>query len=202
MSLQFRAGQMDDAGADEALTALAALTAAPFVIHSSPLDFSALRGRRGSVPPPPPDRPLGRLSSVRLNRKVFLVQTELTGDDPMFIVSVVTIDGRTIWKHSERVPPGASPGAIAATIDTMHDRIEQKLDAKMAESLAPTTAAEPAPTVGFADLFDEGFDRFRAKDYAGAVNVWERALALDANNAALLVNLRIAREKSKGERTG
>jgi CheY-like chemotaxis protein len=197
LSLRFKAGQVDDPSAAETLTELANVRAAAFVVHSTPIDFEQLAGQRPSQPPMA-ERPLGRLSSVRLHRKVFQVQTELVGDDPQFVVSIVTVDSRTVWKHGERVPADLTPAAIAAAIDQMHDQIEHKLDARMTEELLARAAPmAEARREQFAALFDEGFDRFRAQDYPGAVACWERAHAIDPSNGAIAVNLRIAREKSE-----
>jgi len=195
LSLRFRAGQMDDPSAEATLTRLSDLTAAPFVVHSAALDFTELRGARARVLPPASEPPLGRLSTVRLHSKVFQVQTELVGDDPRFVVSVVLVDARTVWKHAERVPDEAPSDSVAAAIDRLHDHIEQRLNDRMAEELLRRATAVTGRREEFHELFDQGFDRFRAQDFTGAIACWERALVIEPTNAALPVNIKIAREK-------
>ena len=197
ISLRFRAGQIDDPDAEGTLTRLTELTAAPFVVHSAPVDFDALGDRhapRRSLPPQL-DRPLGRVSSVRLNRTVFQIQTETSGEDPPFVVSVVTIDGRSVWKHSQRAPAGAGPREIAAMIDAQHDQIEGRFNDHFTAQLVAKQRSDPGRREEFHRLFDEGFDRFRVRDYGGAIERWERALAIDPSSAALRVNVNVARGK-------
>jgi len=201
-SLQFRAGQIVGDGAEETLSRLSEVAAAPFVVHSAVVDFAALGC--GTAPPPrtAAELPLGRLSTVRLRSKVFQVQTEVVGDGPRFVVSIVLVDARTVWKHSERVPEDVEPSQVAAAIDRLHDYIEQKLNDRMAEELLRRAAAAVGRRDEFHELFDTGFDRFRARDFTGAIEHWERALAIDPSNAALPVNIRIAREKAVAAATG
>ncbi|HEX7601479.1 MAG TPA: response regulator [Polyangiaceae bacterium] len=193
-SLRFKAGQMDDPAAEETLGHLTDLDAAPFVVHSAAVDFAELGSPKRRSVPPGPERAMGRVSSVRLNKKVFLIQTELAGDPPQFMVSVVLVDGRTAWKHSELVAADLAPSAISESIDRVHEHIEKKLTDHMAEKLLGH-AGHPGRRQEFHALFDEGFDQFRARDFAAAIRCWERALELEPGNAALLVNLKIARQK-------
>ncbi len=198
LSLRFRGGQIDDPDADATLTRISELESAPFIVHSSPVDFDELGDRhapRASLAPPSGEVPLGRVSSLRLNRRLFQIETGVTGDDPVFIVSVVSVEGRTAWKHSERVPGDTRADELATRIDAQHDRIEAKLNEKFAEHLLSKRSAGVDKREEFHKLFDEGFDKFRASDYAGAIHCWERALAIDPSSSALRVNVRVAREK-------
>ncbi len=203
LSLRFRAGQIDDDDADATLNRLVELESGAFIVHSSPVDFGELgdlQAPRPAMPPPTHETALGRLTSVRLNRRVFQIETEIVGIEPRFIVSAVSVEGRTVWKHSVRVTGEARPEDLAARIDEQHDAIEAKLNARFAEQLVQGQENAAGRRDQFHRLFDEGFDRFRARDYEGAIESWERALAIDPSSTSLRVNVRVAREKLAGRR--
>lgn len=198
LSLRFRAGQIDDPEADTTLTRIAELESAPFIVHSWPVDFHELGDGhvpRATAPPPSGDSPLGRVSSVRLKTRLFQIETEVVGEDPAFVVSIVSVEGRTVWKHSERIPAETSPREVAERIDAQHDGIEARLNDRFASQLLELQRNAPSMREQFHRLFDEGFDKFRARDYLGAIESWERALAIDPSSSALRVNVGVAREK-------
>lgn len=203
LSLRFRAGQIDDPDADATLTRIAELESAPFVVHSAPVDFDELcdgHAPRRTQPPPSIETPIGRVSSVRLNRKLFQIETRVVGDDPLLVVSVVTVEGRAVWKHSEKLRGDAGAEELTRLVDVQHDRLESRLNDRLAEHLLETRVEAPSKRELFHKLFDEGFDSFRAGEFAVAIDRWERALAIDPSSAALRVNVRVAREKLAARR--
>lgn len=214
LALRFCAGQIDDPDADATLTRISELESAPFIVHSAPVDFgelgdSIVDGAARDAPRPSPTdtsatetggAPIGRVSSVRLARRLFQVETEVFGDEPRFVVSAVSVEGRTVWKHSTRIGSDAGAADVAARIDEQHDAIEAKLNARFAEQVLERQASPAGRREQFHRLFDEGFDKFRARDYQGAIDCWEHALAIDPSSTSLRVNVRVAREKLAAQR--
>jgi DNA-binding response OmpR family regulator len=194
-TLRFSAGRLDDGEAE--LDAILGLDRGAFVVHSLPLDFGDLasRGRTGPVPILRDQQPVGRVSGVRLHQRLLQVQTELVGGAEPVIITLVTIGGRPHWKQRTACPPGLEPAAIQARLDEQHQAIEAQLEDKLAAAL--TVTETPAPAVDVNALCDAGYDRFRARDYAGAIAAWEAALALEPNSAALAVNLQVARARAE-----
>lgn len=193
-SLRFRAGQIAEADLDECLSRLSDVASAPFVVHSCPLDFDELDGS-SSPPPSGPSGPVGRISGIRLKKKLFQIQTEVAGDAPLFIVTVVSIDGRSVWKRRTAAPDDASQESLQQLIDAQHTEIEQMVDERMSEELAKARPPRGDTRARFHQLYDEGYDRFRAGDFEGAIGCWREALAIDPTSHALEVNIKIANEK-------
>ncbi|MBI2392374.1 MAG: response regulator [Deltaproteobacteria bacterium] len=203
LALRFRAGQIDDPDADTTLTRISELEKAPFIVHSSPVDFGELGDGHAPRPSSAAETggvPIGRVSSVRLVRRVFQVETGVFGDEPRFVVSAVSVEGRTVWKHSTRVASDAGAADLAARIDEQHDAIEAKLNARFAEQVLERQTSPSGRREQFHRLFDEGFDKFRGRDYQGAIDSWEHALAIDPSSTSLRVNVRVAREKLAAQR--
>lgn len=194
-TLRLRGGVIDEAAADD-VAALCDVEAAPFIIHSEPVDFGELAGAQRSIPSPhEAPTPSGRISGVRLKDRLFQIQTELTMGVPSFVATLVTVDGRSVWKRSERVPADASPADLQRMIDAQHEEIERRAEQRMAEELGKRRETADDRRVRYHQLFDEGYDRYRARDFAGAIASWTNALALDPNSHTLQVNLKIAKSK-------
>ncbi len=197
-TLRFRGGQVDEADADRHLERLCELASGPFVVHSSPVDFGELSPRRFRITSPASSQaPLGRVSGIRLNQKLFQLQTEVTGEVQQFVVSVVTVDGRTVWKRSERVPDEATTQEIQGQIDQQHDALESQVEQRMAEELAKHKTTAEDRRARFHQLFDQGYECYRAHDYVGAIAHWQQAHALDPTNHTVLVNLKVVMDKLK-----
>lgn len=193
-SLRFQAGQLAETDVEAELSRLADVASAPFVVHSCPLDFDELAS---GVPPTPvpPTGPVGRISGLRLKKKLFQIQTELAGDSPQFVVTVISIDGRSVWKRRTAAPDEASSDELQRAIDEQHDEIERMVDERMSEELAKSRPTDVDRRARFHQLYDEGYDRFRAGDFSGAIAAWREALSIDPASHALEVNIKIASEK-------
>lgn len=172
------------------------LTEGQFVLSAAPVDFSSLREAAAvpaARPSLPKEKPAGRLSGIRAGSRLFQIQTEFMTSPTCQAVTVVMLEGKTVLKRASPPAPTFELAAAERLIGEQHGQVEGEVREKL-ESLAAKQA--PSPKNQADRLFEEGLERFLAKDYAGAVEVWEKARAIDPANKILEVNLGIARKKS------
>ncbi|MEZ4445374.1 MAG: response regulator [Polyangiaceae bacterium] len=202
LRIAFEAGQLVlNEDTERALEQAFDLTEGTFVITSRTVSFDDIApSAREAVVKPVPEveaeerKPSGILSAVRLDKRCFQVQTELASAPHRQVVTIVVLDGRTLLKRATPTPDGATSGELAQLIRSQHEAVEMEVRDKLSQATSSEGAAETHKArVG--RLIDEGFDRFRGKDYQGAIDAWQSALEIDPDNGTLRVNLQVARKK-------
>ncbi len=194
--IPFRAGELiSDDTIEEALADLFELTEGMFVITSRTVSFDDLKRSARSSPAAPSrqHKPNGMLSAVTIEHRTFQVQTEVTLKPTSNIVTIVVLDGRTLFKRTKPLPPTLSQREAVVLVRQQHQSVEQEVQHKLA-SLKVDKAVD-TDKVRMGKLMDEGFERFRSKDFAGAIAAWQAALDIDPGNGTLKVNLHVARRK-------
>ncbi|MBI4956386.1 MAG: response regulator [Myxococcales bacterium] len=197
--LEFCAGQLTLTGNDDLLERLWDLKEGEFVILSQSIDFGDLADAAAPTPlpsaPPEPTRPMGCLSGVRVGERLFQVQTEGVGRPAPCIVTIVTLDGKTVLKRKEDLEGGEDRATVERRMREQHRAVELEIETRLGEAVRLKGAGAESPAERFNRLFDAGFDRYCARDYRGALAIWSEAEALDPDNATLRLNMKILRQK-------
>ncbi len=212
VTLPVRGGELDPDAASQWIDRLWELGEGSFTLRATTPDFSGLV----AVPRPSeglPTGPCGRLSTVLVRGRRLNIETEYVGGDAPAVVSLVLAGSDPVAKFRKRVPTDADAAALQSLIDAHHAEAEAATHDRVSalrhqwqHGAAPAGARaleglgepqpEAAPDVGA--LFDEGFERSRKGDWAGALACWERALAVDPTNRTLSINVEVARKKLAG----
>lgn len=125
----------------------------------------------------------GQTSAVRESAVAAAVQTPIEDGFRARLLETVDFDIAGLERLALRTKPDPQPSQVEA----------------------PT--AQPAPVLPLpaprslksaTDLIESGFESFRKKDFAAAIELWTKALALDPDNRTLNYNLKLAQSKCKG----
>ncbi len=186
---------------DEVLEKLLEQRDGSFVLRPRAPDFSALASARAApmttkgAAPAHDELPMGRLSGIRVDERLFQIQTELVAKPTALIVTVVIYEGRTLQKRSTPPAPGSDRAALETQIKSQHTAVEVEVQAKVQTLLQKPGSAHPTPKATFDDLLERGLTCYLAKAYAQALELWEQAHGLFPDNKTLQVNLTIVRKK-------
>ncbi len=197
-SVPFRSGSLALEPGDDRLTSLYDLTEGRFTIHSRPIDFRALEEvalPADSTPPDPVDRPMGKLSAVRANQRLFQIQTELASHPERQILSVAILDGNTVLKRKSPPPAGANRQLLEKLIEEQHHALETEVREKL---IGLVRDKGPTPKELFYQRFETGFEEYRKGNLEAALAAWEEAKALNPSDKAIEINLRVVRGKLEG----
>lgn len=175
-----------------------------FVIYSQPVDFKEIEEaaiRREQKPPvqmADKDKPMGRLSGVKAQDKLFQLQTEFITFPENQVVTIVILDGKVLMKRKTPVPPDKTERrTIEKMMDELHSTVEKEVSEKVSDLIKKKTATKDTPKEKFALLFEEGFDRYREQKYTEALALWEEAYALNPADKIVETNIRMLRKKLK-----
>jgi len=210
ISIPFRAGQIDMDGipeADEILEKLYDLQEGEFRIEPGEPDFSSLaeveiQPERSSRPPE--ERPMGKLSGLKLLNRLFQIQTEMNHIPEERILTIVVLDGNLVYKKAAPVKPEWSVQEIQERMEAQHCEVEAQIKLKaetLLEKKKTESESESAPESEgheFYELFEKGWEAFRKQDFPKALKLWEAAEKLKPDDRTLKVNLTIVRGKMKG----
>lgn len=165
--------------------------AARFVVRARQPDFQELQGARSAVAAPP--QALGRISTLELGTRVFSLQTEVSSGPGGRITTTVFLDGRVVKSRVEPAP--ADPGELVARVEAQHAEVERGIREKV-EALVQARAEQPTSDeetrVGLIEL---GYQRWREKDFAGALEALEEAHRLGPDDRILSANLNLLRRR-------
>lgn len=196
--VRFRAGELQvEEGEDDGLGELCDLTEGSFTIRSLPAQFDDVEGISSEPPSSmaPARQPAGRLSTVQVGNRRVQVQTEVLGTGPARMVSLVTLDGKTLYKRTTDLPSGPER-ELQEAVDAHHHEVELHVVSRV-EAARHKLTVQPAedPRARFNRLFDEGYELYRAGEVAAAIERWEEAHQLSPDNATVRINLEVARSK-------
>lgn len=202
--LQFRGGIPSVPGSENGVDFLAKLCdqkEGTFVIHAQAVDFTEIESVASTTPPPPPTpsptpvTPMGRLSAVRADQRVFQIQTEFAAHPREQIVTTVTVNGRTVQSREGPLQHGADPWTIQSVIETQHAAVEAEVREKLSGETIRRMRDQEFVKLNVEHLFEAGCERFLGKDYSGAHDMWEEALGLSPDDRTVQMCLAIARRK-------
>ena len=205
--LPFRSGEirldeMDDA--DDRLAELYDLEEGEFHIETGAPDFARIadvkiRDEPESEPSarPPEERPMGKLSGLKLLNRLFQIQTEMNFLPEEKISTIVVLDGNAVYKRVSPVVKGWTVPEIQKQIEVQHLEVEAEIR-KRAEALVEKKSGESggdSKEHRFYQIFEAGWEAYRAQNYEEALKLWEEAEPLKPEDPTLKVNLKIVRTK-------
>lgn len=202
----FRGGEIDldvMADPDETLEKLYELEGGEFRILAAAPDFSRIADaeitEEAGEARQPDERPMGKLSGLRLLDRLFQVQTEMNFLPEEKITTIVVLDGNGVYKKEIPVDRGWSVAEIERRMETQHQEVEEVIKAK-AGALAEKKNSEKisageASDHRFYEIFEAGLAAFQEQDYQKALDLWEEAEGLNPEDQTLKVNLKIVRTK-------
>lgn len=189
---------------DSALEQLYDRTEGTFVIYSQPVDFSdigdaAIHEEKKTAPGiSDKDKPMGRLSGVKVQNMLFQLQTEFITLPGNQVVTIVILDGKVMMKRKTPVPPDRTDRkSIEDMIEVQHRAVEKEVREKVDDLIRRKTEVKDSPRAKFTRLFEEGFDHYREGDYDKALATWEEAHDLDPSDKILDTNIKMLRRKLK-----
>jgi len=207
--LSFRAGHMQsDETNDEVLMKVYELKHGMFIIRALPMDYSELKEFAVTDYAPETEaevyaeqeKPMGKLSGVQVEKRLFQLQTEFVTEPSNQIVTIVVVDGRVMNKKINSVSGGKiEKRELEMLIEKQHVEVETEIREKLA-ALAKKKASESTESIEsaqdeFKKLFDTGFEKYRAQDLKGALDAWERAYVINPTDKTLETNIRILKKK-------
>lgn len=201
--LLFRGGNidLDDPGVAATFDRLYDLTVGTFTIRPQPVDFGEIaEAAIVEVPAASPNestKPMGRLSGIKVNQRLFQIQTEFVTYPENMVMTVVILDGKVVTKRNGPVPPSADRTSIERLIEEQHLKVEAEVNEKVAAKNRTREETEETPREKVGRLFEAGFDKYRAGQLKEALELWEEAHALDPQDKTLEINLSIVRKKLK-----
>ncbi|HEB02954.1 MAG TPA: response regulator [Nitrospirae bacterium] len=203
--LSFRAGQMQsDETDDEVLMGVYDLKQGMFIIRALPMDYQELKEFAVTDYAPETEaevyaeqeKPMGKLSGVQVEKRLFQLQTEFVTEPSNQIVTIVVVDGRVVNKKINSVTGGKiDKRELEKMIEQQHVAVEKEIREKLVALSKKKAAAGDDAQGEFKKLFDEGFDKYRAKDLDGALKSWERAHGINPTDKTLETNIRILKKK-------
>ncbi len=196
VQLHLKGGEISDCDLDQ-LDRVFGANAGTFSIHMTPVDFgeisdSAVESGPAAVPL---EKPMGVLSGVRLDRRLFQIQTEFTSIPVPSCTTIVVLDGRAIHKKSTPAPLSASRAELEAIMQQQHQETENTLRRKSMPEWTSVEDKGESRTETFPELLDEGYEALRDRKFDIALRVWEKALTLQPDHKTLQLNLEILRRK-------
>ncbi|MBI5694535.1 MAG: response regulator [Nitrospirae bacterium] len=202
-TLGFKAGNVVLDGLDDAdslIERLYDLTDGGFSIHAVPVDFSELGDAMVTKPAPAEGRkdreiPMGKLSGIDVNGRLLQVQTEFVTYPSDQLLSIVILDGKVVYKKSVPPPAGMDKTALERVIEEQHTAVEGEVRDKISGIVKKKESSGESVSARFSRFFESGFEKYRDKDYAGALADWEEAYKANPTDKTLQINLSIVRKK-------
>jgi len=203
----FKAGAFvsDGSGdADDVLERLFDLKQGRFTIRPGAVDFSSLgevavvEESPAEEPRPQSAMPMGRLSGVKVGKRLFQIQTEMVLYPDERIVTVVVLDGNTVLKRSVPVADSGTRSELKTLIERQHQDVEVEVNRKVEELGRMRSGEADTEVQGFFELFQSGFDAYHSGEMQEALDYWEAAKVLKPDFPSLEINLKVARAKLEG----
>ena len=203
----FKAGQLQsDSTTDDTLLKVYDLTAGTFIIRSMPMDYSELKdvavyeveeSTVKEVVYSTAEKPMGKLSGIQMDKKILQIQTEFVTTPSNQVMTLVVHDGRIVNKVISPITGDKKPKReLEKLIETQHNEVEKEIKQKLSAMVVQKQASSAeASQDNFKRLFDEGFANYRAGDFKGALEAWEKAYDINPTDKSLETNIRIVKKK-------
>lgn len=198
-TLEFGAGALLEHQFDShqhVLDRLLDLEQGTFVIRSKPVTFDSIAPEAASegAPEALASKPPGIVTTKRLGQHTFVLHTELLVHPIRQVLSIVTLNGRMLQKKTAPVETDDA-AEIADIIRQQHESSETSLTEMVSERIRKH-APDPATLKSRVDdLFEVGFEKYRAGDHRGALACWEEAQLIDPTDKTLVANIEVVRRK-------
>jgi len=208
-TVPFRAGNIisdDLENSNIVLADLYDLEEGTFTIRTGVVDFGELSDAgvevrsRSALPEADRVNPMGRLSGVEVNDRLFQIQTEMVNHPEPSILTVVVLDGNTVFKRHSTPLPGADRAELEHTICQQHTAVEEEVNHRV-EDLAKRKIEGPSSAKErYYQLFEAGLENYRRGELAEALEQWQEAKKLNPEDTVLDINLKVVLAKLNGER--
>jgi len=202
-TLTCRAGNfvLNDQSSDSQLDEVFDLNSGTFTIRIQPVDYSDLFHTKPSTPAPritsplSQERPMGKLSGIKVNQRMFQVQSEFVSQPTQQVLTMVILDGKVVLKRV--IPAQLTLGreALQQMIEQQHASVEQEVQDKITSKIETKSTTETTQKERFNNLFEEGWDMYRNGEHAKALALWEDAQAINPADKTIETNLKIVRKK-------
>lgn len=203
VTLSCRGGQFDlDELADSSQFEKAFdLSTGSFIIRTRPVDYAdILHVQLSSVTPPTvaapsQELPMGKLSGIKINQRIFQVQSEFVEHPAQQILTMVILDGKVVLKKGTPALLSLGREALQQMIEEQHVAVEQEIQQKIASRMEAKSQGEVSQKERFNILFEEGWQYYRQGEYARALALWGEAREINPLDKAIETNLKIVRKK-------
>ncbi len=198
--VEFIGGEVQD---NDDIDTLFDMDAGDFTISVAPVNYSEISSASvgGATAQQPATRtsdekPMGKLSGIKVNKRIFQVQTEFSDNKAEPVVTVVILDGRVVLKRTSAVAASDDKTAIEQQIEAQHLSVEEEIRDKLASLGGGSTApAQQENPDNFHQLYDAGYEQYCCGNYAAALDLWEQAEKLNPDDKTLAINLTVVRNK-------
>lgn len=138
---------------------------------------------------------MGKLSGVKINQRIFQVQSEFVEQPVQQILTMVILDGKVVLKKGTPARLSLGREVLQQLIEVQHVAVEQEVQQKIASRIEAKSQGEVSQKERFNILFEEGWEFYRQSDYAKALTLWEEARELNPLDKVIETNLKIVRKK-------
>jgi len=141
------------------------------------------------------EKPMGKLSGIKVQQRLFQIQTELAEQQDGQIVSIVVLDGRVVLKRVSKVPPSMNKPELEKVIELQHLSVEEEVHAKLDGLLEKNSQPQADGKKNFHQLYDAGYDEYCTGNFPEALKYWEEAEKINPADKTLAINLTVVRKK-------
>lgn len=168
-----------------------------FTINVQQVDYLGLNPDSSAVGATHADieKPMGKLSGIKVQQRLFQIQTELAEQQDGQIVSIVVLDGRVVLKRVSKVPPSMNKSELEKVIELQHLSVEEEVHAKLDGLLEKNSQSQPGGKKNFHQLYDAGYDEYCTGNFPEALKYWEEAEKINPKDKTLAINLSVVRKK-------
>lgn len=186
-------------GAAADLEQVLSLESGRFTIRIEPVDYTELTGAAPVARPSAGSQevPMGVLSGVKLNNRLFQLQSEFV-EPSQQIVTLVILDGKVRLKRVAEAPLELGRARLQQMLEEQHVAVEKEVQEKVSKIIEEKSGSEPTQRERFNSLFEEGLSFYREAEYEKALACWEEASTLNPSDKLIITNLNIVRKKLEG----
>lgn len=196
-TINFKGGelQLDDSAED--FDKVFDLPEGHFTINVQQVDYHSLHPEGSAVGATSVDneKPMGKLSGIKVQKRLFQIQTELAEQQDGQIVSIVVLDGRVVLKRVSKVPPSMNKVELEKIIELQHLSVEEEVHAKLDGLLKKNSQTQSDGKKNFHQLYDAGYDKYCTGNFPEALKYWEEAEKINPKDKTLAINLSVVRKK-------
>ncbi len=202
--INFQGGQLQLDDATESFEKVFDLPEGHFTINVQQVDYQGLHTESPGLPTvlgtvsAENEKPMGKLSGIKIQKRLFQIQTEFTDQPDCQIASIVVLDGRVVLKRNSTGSSSMNKYELEKIIELQHLSVEEEVHAKLDGLLAKNNKVKPEDKMSFHQLYDAGYDKYCSGDFAEALNYWEEAEKDNPKDKTLAINLSVVRKKLLG----
>ncbi|MGM0597365.1 MAG: response regulator [Myxococcota bacterium] len=139
----------------------------------------------------------GKLSSAKLGKRVFQIQSEYISSTPPVIVTQVNYKGKTVYRKDIKELDNKSTAQLEKLLIQQHQETETQIKNKITRirNEEGHNLKKKSRKMSFEEYFDAGLERYMAKNYEEAFKIWKKAKKIRPDDQTLDINLKILAKK-------